>query len=386
MTPWLAAFISLHFCPPLVSSYQLTHLLACCACLLLVAPKWRHSWTLPSAYFAAWLAFAVIGGCFQPGWYWHIYGDYLRYEGAATWVLLTVMAALYWQLKRNTAWLELACVMVLLLQTAAILYRWDGADFIMGETKIAVAAFACVAGALLYAAHPAMLLFAAVPLAWGCNRGALAAVCVGIVVYHAFTANTRLEWRKIACIAAILTALSIPLTQKLLSTSVTGYGPRSQWMLQASAIASGCPVAGFGFDTQIDYLNNPVGPASEAKAHPGSTYKSDRCHNIAFDTILQTGWVGYTLLLLSLGAAIGTVILHKTGKNCALLAAVAAFVTFSLFNPAGTPSLGLAICCLFGIRKDQTLPAAPVPLHQRLCPLETLSPLALRRDAPHQRI
>ena len=322
---WLAAFISLHFCPPLVSSYQLTHLLACCACLLLATPKWRHSWALPSAYFCGWLAFAVIGGCFSDSWYWHIYGDYLRYEGTVTWVLLTCMAALYWRLRRNSARLELACVIVLLLQTCAIIYNSDAADFIMGETRIAVAAFACVAGVLLYASHPAMLLFAAVPLAWGCNRGALAAVVVGVTVYHVLTMKSLPSSRQLLGIAAIMTALTIPLTAKLMATKVTGIGPRSQWMLQASAIASGCPVAGFGFDSQIDYLTNPIGPNSESLAHPGSTFKSDRCHNIAFDMILQTGWVGYTLLLLSFGAAIGITYHARTGMNAALLASLAAF-------------------------------------------------------------
>jgi hypothetical protein len=377
MTAWLLAFLALHFAWPITASYALTHLLVAAGCMVLVVPVRKYGWTAPSCLFVIWLTMTAVAGFWQPHWYWHLWGNYLRYEGTVTWVLLTLMALAYWRLANRTTWLEVAVALILAIQTALIL--WFGRDiakWYVGETPIAVAAFAAMGAVLLYASHPALALLAAVPLWWGNTRASVAAIAAGLLVFHAVV-HWRKPSRKVVLMAlVILTCLTIPVATKLMSTNIRWTGPRTQWVLQGAAIASGLPLAGHGFDTQLDYLKNPKGSLSESVARKDAVFKADRCHNIIFDIILQSGWLGYVLLLFTAGAAIYCTVKSPTGQNAALLAVMAAYAVFNMLNPSGIPSAGLALIALFGLR-EQRAPAEILllpPAHP--CPRETSSPLS----------
>ncbi len=136
-----------------------------------------------------------------------------------------------------------------------------------------------------------------------------------------------------------------------LTPRVMGTGARAQWIMQADEWGQSLPLTGFGLDSLIGKLKRPVGPTAEDRNMEDSTFQADRTHNILYDILLQTGWIGLTLTLLCFGSALAVVKDNLTTHNIACMGGLVAYVVFSCMNPPGILAHVIAVTCLFGIRK-----------------------------------
>lgn len=354
MIPLSMAFVCMCICPGLTSNSQITKLIVCAGFLMLASPVLPSRPTLTRCLVVAWLVWATIGCVMSDNWQIAIYGFHLRYEGLCTYVLAVIGASLFWRQPR-IMWIVglLAFVAsaftVMDLAMPTILINW------IGIPNIAQAALFSVAAVIMYGIQRPFALICVPPLIWTANRSAIFAVCAGIAVIEALRWNRASRskvalWLVLAVVGCVVAMVS-PIRKRLEATGATLTGARIQWMMQADTIARHhLPLFGLGLDTESKWLKPPKSGYYEREV--GRDTICDRTHNLGFDMILQTGWVGYTLALLALGAAAAVTVKHRSPVNVTCLAGLVAFVAFGMLNPLGVPALVLAVGCLWGIKEE----------------------------------
>jgi hypothetical protein len=161
-----------------------------------------------------------------------------------------------------------------------------------------------------------------------------------------------LSWKVIAASFLILLStifLTPQLRHKVLSFDVSslGTGARASWIMQAREISRRNIVRGIGLEVIDCYLKNPDSGLQRPNDFP------DRTHNIIFDIILETGWVGYFICLGILGSAVGVTLLYPTSTNSICLGMLIAWIVFGFINPQGCGAHLLMLIGLFGIRRPE---------------------------------
>lgn len=218
--------------------------------------------------------------------------------------------------------------------------------------KMSLAAFTTFAALSFWMVHPVCVTLA-LPLLVHSNRATVIALMVGFAVYHGFRIGKILKGTKLALTASGIAFLAMaiafsPVGKKFmaLDPDTFGQGARTQWLVQASDLTYNMPLTGYGIDSLSRHLKPATGPMSEKNA------VADKCHNIIFDLILSTGWIGYTLALLTFGAALGVTWFYRSSTNIACFALVCAWITFNLMNPTGMMGHACMLIGLFGIRRE----------------------------------
>ena len=326
--------------------------------------------------FFTWLAWCGIGIFFSEYPLMAFQGFYpYRGEGLLTFLILTCFALSYWKVfdsLRPLGWIMAGICLFLFIAFVVIVYFWEGDYGDRSYAKnffdrallpdVAVASFACQTGAIMAYIHPLLGLIAALPLVDAASRSGLIALFVSLTTFVILTKKTNLtisskKLGKYCLVGIVVLGLSFLLVGKIVGmnqklTSIPkiqtmGSGARSQWILQGANLASRLPLTGFGLDTLSNYLQTPTGGQWKEMRR----YISDRTHNIMYDIILQTGWVGFTMLLLTLGYAVAICVHHPDRHNIACLCALIAWGIFAHANPHGMLGNSTALICLFGIRK-----------------------------------
>ncbi len=343
------AFFALLFAPGIGENPHLNKLMACCFLLLLTDGRHAFKLDLPQKLFFAWLVWAALSCSLSPDAEMSIQGFYSRGEGLLTWFIITGFVVMYWKTFTSLVpmrWMVAVALSVLLL-LATILRPESFRCIAMPE--MALAGFSSLSLVLLWAFDPYTLIFAVGPLFYSNVRTALFAIAVGIVCNHLLKSTKNLKPIFFGTLIALLLVPFMPIGKRLLDvkTSKMGVGSRSQWIMQAHRLAYERPFLGFGLDTLSVHLKQAVGPTAHRNAI------ADRVHNIVFDLILQTGWVGYLLLLGSFGAAVGIAWHYRTEQNIACISILCAYLVFQLTNPCGVPAHLLGMIALFGIRRTE---------------------------------
>lgn len=341
------AFLALLFAPGFGVNSLINRLFACAILLVIAEPRLKPKLEITQKLFLAWLAWAALSCALSPHSEMALQGYYLRSEGLLTWLVLTCFAFAYW------SYYEGAKAMTLLLTVSCLVLFWfmrspEEMPFIMPE--VALGGFAALAAVYIYGNFGGCVpLLPLIPLLYSGQRSAIAAVVAGIACRYVFIPLSARAWKTllvVACLCAAIIPLT-PLKAKLAHSNpfTIGQGARSDWIRQAYDLSFDRPLTGFGLDTLSKYLQ----PASEAYRHKSAI--PDRTHNIAFDLILQTGWVGYLLALLVLGAAFGVTWKGRNERNVTCFCVLVAWIVYGLFNPQGVPAHALALIAIYGIRK-----------------------------------
>lgn len=346
---YLLALAALFLAPGLSSSQVLNRLFLCALILLLVEPVRKRKMDWPQYWLLAWIGWVTLCSfCSPHEWIaWH--GFFLRWEGMTTLMLLGLLAANYWKIFTDLKGLRIALSIV----CAFIIFtlpNYDKAGYATTVmSPITLSGFAALAGVALGTWNAGLLTLALPILICTENRSALLAVMGGMVFYYAHALIWRVKrWHIVtacACLFVLVTAL-IPRLATV-DAKTLGFGSRAQWILQADKIASSLPLTGYGLDTQGFYLECPTG------AYVDKARYNDRVHNVTYDLILQTGWIGYTLMALAFGAALGIAWIERKPEQVACCAMVVAWVLFGLLNPQGVPAHALALIAMWGVRRDR---------------------------------
>jgi hypothetical protein len=301
-----------------------------------------------------------------------------RGEGLITYLIITCLAVSYWkhfETIKPLAWFGIISCLVLSIYFYLHVPTWEDSLGTQNRTQVrfaslflpdvALSAFACVAGILAMSIHPALSVISFFPILNAGSRSAVIGLLIAWVMCFlltksksSFKLNLKLTRFQKNGMIAIVSILLISLAfekayyfeqriENLPQIKNMGRGARSQWLMQGSRLSQSLPLTGLGLDTLSNHLTPPEGKGYEGLRK----YIPDRTHNYPMDIILQTGWIGYTLLLLSLGYALGLAIKYPDRQNWVCLCALISFGLFGLLNPHGMLAECVALTSLFGIKK-----------------------------------
>lgn len=315
--------------------------------------------------FIAFVAWCAIGVCFSdyPMMAFHGLLPY-RGEGILTLFVVTALAFSYWKAFDRINYLAVFCFIacVGIMITYFVMVPWEQASWtgnsvykarfdLMFVPDVALASFACLSGALLLGINPWLAVAAFPVILISQNRTAMYSLLIVSIGYFILKSK-----KKVCLVSFMLSGIALilmiaPLLPgklvKLPSTQQIGHGARSQWLLQGADLAASLPLTGFGLDTLSQYLDAPTGEENEGL----KKFICDKTHNIGMDLILQTGWIGFTLILLSFGWAVAICVNHPNNHNITCLLACCAWIVFGMANPHGLLTNSIALTSLFGIRK-----------------------------------
>lgn len=347
----LLAFIALCLCPFLLSNSMPIRFLLSGVFMLAGWPRIFTYLGRPARWFMAWLAWAVLG-CFLCD---HpllaINGWHLRCEGAITYVLLTYFAWIYW-----SRFYDLKPITFVLIGLCLV-YPIAGAlmpeDFFMRMClpNVALGSLAALSVILAFNLRWELPILCLPALVQSGSRSALAAVLGGVAIASTGWFISQFKGR-LTLIRGLLVVLAMavasmcyaPLRHKVLSTHFDFSGSRSQWIRQVNVLAYTMPLTGYGLDTGSEYLKPATGPTVDQGKTP------DRAHFLPADILLWTGWVGLILVFGVLVEAFVVTVSDPSAINIGCFSSLMGFVIFSCLNPAGVPSLALAILAIFGIK------------------------------------
>lgn len=364
------------------NNQQISRLTIVCALLLLVKKVHAFKWELHHKLFAAWIVWAAIGACLSEypamaffGWYPY------RGEGLLTWLVILCFAVVYWQTYQTLyplAWTCLGMFLVLIVGHVWIVKCANPAldpeyaknyfqNFFL--PPVAIASFACQASALF---SPIFAILGGIVLVDCASRAGL----VAWGVFTAFSAWRAYKGRITPKIAlwvmglTVLTLMTAPIwgkwakidskLAKIPSVTSQPIGARSQWCLQSEFLMHQLPLTGYGLDTLSEYLTPPDGKEWKNKTH----FYPDRTHCWMYDLILCTGWLGYTMILLSVGYALAVAIKFPSQQNTICMCMIGSYIVFTFANPAGLLSQILTVIALLGIQKPLTAQAVCAKLNE----------------------
>ncbi len=373
-------FIALLCAPGFTVSQQMNRLALVACLLLLVRGRWKFIPQIHHWLFFAWLVWCVAGIFFSDfpviafqGWFPY------RGEGLIMWLVFTCLAITYWKTSKDLKPLAITCLISCLALVGAKIALHLFYRHVFGDIKwalewydrlfmpdVALAAFAVVASVISCFIHPYLILVGLAVVISTANRAAFIAWIIAWIISWnralfakwasalgaEFIHIKRIKLKHVLSVATGLVVLFFGL--RILDNKIAripgsdiGSGARAQWLNQAVYLSDRLPLTGYGLDTLSQYLNHSVGEQRSDLRR----FIPDRVHNLPYDLILQTGWIGYTLLLLALGHAIGCVALYPDKQNYLCLSAVLAFIVFGLFNPHGYLAIAVTLTAFFGIRK-----------------------------------
>lgn len=367
-------FLALLCCPAVsvATNQQLTRLTVI-SCLMLLVKK-NHDFEFQAHHwlFIAWIAWATLGTIFSEYPEMSFYGFIpYRVEGLLTWVIITCFGVLYWKVYNNLRPIAYTCLTMLLgliIGYFLIVSRWKGhfghiehatiyfQRFFIPE--VAIGSFAATCAPLLGIIFPLLPIFASIPIVLSASRSGL----VSIVLWSAYPCYlwikehmTLQRFMGLLCALALM-LLTSPLwfryfhvadkLSKIPSIESVGLGARGHWIMEAGFLSERLPLQGYGLDTLSNYLT----PPSNEEYKNLKTFIADKTHNIMFDILLETGWIGLTLILLCLGYAIGVCIKYPNQQNMACIYVIGSFITFGMANPNALLAQIVAVIALFGIR------------------------------------
>lgn len=319
------------------------NILIFCAVLMMGSSRLTPKLELPQKLFMLWIIWAFWGCVSSVHPIPAFVGNIVRGEGWLLWLVAARLAWFYWATQDGFDFMT-ACSMAFMF-IMVMLY------FLVGHNPIAdmpLAAFSAIAAVLLWTVRPDLSTLAIPTLLIANNRTAILAAVSGIVVYEIFSRSPLISLMRtsVALGALILIIPFTPLAHKFsaLDPGTFGLGARASFLQQAWEISKINPARGVGLDVISAYLKEPV-MLQSPKGVP------DRVHNIMYEIILQTGWVGYFLSLLCFGAAIGYAVKYPSNQNSACLAILTSWVVFSFINPPGSAPHVFALMAIFGFQK-----------------------------------
>lgn len=277
-------------------------------------------------------------------------GFWMRHEGWLTWASLVLFAIAY--CKITDPEFHRICLFItagVMLAMAVLLPPNQITSEVLFGSRVSMSAVAAMVGVAIWSFEPGLILLVMPTLILCDTRCGIIALTCGILAYHAPTMRLKgcfrpQEWsvRKkavsvILVIIAVSSVILTPLAGKFCKFNVPLTGARANYVLQADKLAKNLPLTGFGVDTLSHYLVAP-----EAK----NGHVLDRTHNVLFDIVLQTGWLGYLLSLCILGVAVHRVLADPTVHRRLALGMVVAWIAFNLFNPSGISSHWLMLVAL----------------------------------------
>lgn len=266
------------------------------------------------------------------------------------WIIMARLAWLYWE------WAESEYPLLLSMLGVDIFL------FVFFATWVAPAAvggFNSVMACWSLAVSPWMAAFFAMIGMVSGMRSAWAAIAVGFFTYLLLKRKISKKLIVLMAIASIYVLYSSSvMLDKWSKTNIHsfGMGARTDWILQiekfwkneiyleGDKIPGLRPLIGYGFESQGYLLVNP----KKAMSPEGAP---DRAHNVVYDLILQTGFVGFTLALLAFGSALGMTL--KNRENAGKFSAIVAWIVYGFFNPQSAIAHTLMLTALCGIRSHE---------------------------------
>jgi hypothetical protein len=369
-------------CAPGYSQNNQLNRLFLVSCILLIAKHpIKLKLDLHHYLFFGWIAWMGLGVMNSDYAMMAFQGYYpYRCQGFLTYLMITLIAVSYWKSFESIkplAWFGVIACLVMTLWYYWKVPLWEdelGTQFVEQNyfaslflPDVAISAFACLCGILAIQIHPALSVIAFFPILNAGSRSAIAGmllawiICVYAIrkeLYFKIPIKIKLtnfsKWGLVAIVAICLISLAFEKSyyfeqrfENLPKVSQMGHGARPQWLLQASFLSQRLPLTGFGIDTLSEYLEKPTGAPCEGLRK----YIPDKVHNIAYDIILQTGWIGYTLLLLCFGYAVALALKFPDKQNWVCVCTLISLILFGLLNPHGLICEAVAATALFGIRK-----------------------------------
>lgn len=359
-------FLAMLLAPGYTTNQQLNRMLTVSVLLLLIRHPYKliknaHHWL-----FFGWLAWCIVGIYFSHHRMMAFQGFYpYRCEGFLTYILVTCLAVSYWKVFTDLKPLCYTCIagsivvitiFLFLRPDIDLVYRFRFENYVL--PSVALGSFACLAGIVLLYINPLLSLFAVPVILISQNRTAMYSFAIVWVIYCLYQSGgiplQHLGKLKKPVILVVLGVLIlIPFLPyhltKIPSFERMGTGARSHWLLESSNLAHKLPLTGFGLDTLSNYLTSPKGEGYELLER----YICDKTHNVAYDIILETGWMGYTMLLLAFGYAVAICIYYPNKLNIVCLSVVLCWILFGFANPHGLLCNSIALTAFFGIQKEE---------------------------------
>lgn len=292
-------------------------------------------WTALCCFMSPWPALAV-------------YGFHMRYEGLLTYVICLFLAIEYWKNFATVKGITLPLILLSVIYPFIHSYTPEWAGWLL-VPQVAIGAMCAVGFGILYPINRYLTLPIAIAGIWTGSRAFF--VCMILTIAITECLNFKQIWRLKWFLAAfgLLVALVLPFTplkQKLENTRFDFQGSRSQWIYQAIGISKALPLTGYGLDTGSEWLKPAKGRTAEHK-----DVIADRVHNIYFDVLIWTGWIGAFIAVIMISWTLLTAFTNRTLENVACGLGIASYLAFSVFNPLGAPSLALFFICILGVRK-----------------------------------
>ncbi len=353
-------------CSPAVSiclNQQINRLVIVAVLLLLVGKSHSIKWLPHHFLFLGWLAWVTLGTLYSNYPDLAFYGFYpYRGEGLLAWIVITCIAFLYWQnfdSLKPLAYVSLIG-MILLISAKLFIVHPNKEIFLqkLFMPDVGLASFLCQSSILLGGFNPWLIVIGFLPLLSCASRSGVMALGAFGLVYFLYCQRKSIKTSHIVILCVIVAFMGLwtfnstgMMHQKAKSTLNTlksgGLGARTHWILEADFLDHQLPLTGYGLDTLSEYLTAPkVGGFALL-----DFYYLDRTHNLIYDLILMTGWIGYTLLLLCLGYAIALVIKYPIKHNVLCICVVGAYLIHGMANPHGVLGHITCLTCLLGIRK-----------------------------------
>lgn len=344
----VTALIALVATPGLTENSQPMKLLACVVACLCLSPEkafkiFPHHWAV-----FGWLVWAAIGCILSPFPSLAIYGFHLRYEGLITFVLL-VYLAFEWSKNMELGaigWIGSALSVAYLL-LIPLLHDTELSWLML--PKVPMAGLLAVAFGVAY--HQNRWLGLPI-IACGMATGSRSFIlCAGLAVACSECLKTEnLHIKRIVVLASLLiVSVAIlpftPLAGKLKNTEFSGTGARAQWILQADTLSKSIYPWGLGLDTGSTWLKDPKAVYAEKGAI------SDKVHNVFYDILVCTGWVGLIIVFLGLGSCIYHAFYYPTIRNEAAAIGILCYMVFGVMNPTGIPATALMLICVFNLKR-----------------------------------
>lgn len=348
------AFVSFFLCWVIVPYALYVKLLTCAAFLILMKDKYMVKLERIHLLLILFLAWIALGSFLSEYPTQSFLGFHLRGEGLITYVVMFALAWFYWLTFKTYHAMTGLCALILFITITLFMLLTDENFQLAAFTPVAIGSICAVFAVLLWSIEPLMVLCIMPFIAFSGCRSAFLAVLCSICLF----VGLKLGFKKLlpyACglmVVLGLIACFSPIRTKLASMDIgkMGFGARTGWILQADKLNEALPLQGFGIDTLHHYLK-PVGDSNKA-ARSSDRSICDRSHNIMFDIILQTGWIGFYIFLLIASLCIWTTLNNRSVQNILCLSVLFGWFIFGLLNPQGVYSTFLAFWSVFGIREN----------------------------------
>lgn len=304
---------------------------------------------VPQKIFIGLMGWIFVGCLFSNNILVALVGFVLRSEGFVIWLIMARIAYLVWKDEYSF------CQVCLGIATSFVICMTIGVFFPKYPINhLALGGYSAIGFVYLWSIYPEASVLAVPTLIMAGSRASLASMATGVIVCFLLKVKT-MKTVKIAVVISVVMAVAIyfsPFGQKIknLNLNVLGSGCRSELIMQADKLDHRLPIFGIGLDSMYQYLTPPASKTFQENSI------IDKTHNIAYDIILQTGWIGYTACLMIFGACIWITINYRTESNVSCLSAMSAWIVFGMINPQGCPAHLLMLIALFGIRRGKDEP------------------------------